>query len=162
MFFISPVTLREEKARYELMDKSEIDENMRKICDLINQHPKVVTMYCCEGHQTKEEPRQYFYLSMAISDKEGQDFVERVFSKWSSLMYDHFWKHMNKPRSYTDCRLEVSRSFDTDRIPAMYWVWNLEIWLTRTLKSSHAYEALTVAVIDCIRPQDIAEILKDK
>lgn len=162
MFFISHETLLEEKARYNLMDKSEIDENMRKICELINQHPKVVTMHCCEGHQTKEEPRQYFYLSVAISDKEGQDFIERVFSKWSHLMYDHFWKHMNKPRSYTDCRLEVSRSFDTSRTPSLRWVWILDIWLTRTLKSSHAYEALAVAVIDCTRPLRIDEILKDK
>ena len=71
MFFIPYTVLLEEKLKYEQMDKDLLDDYMGSICRFINLHPRVVSLFSCDGHQTLEEPRQHFYLTLATSDRKS-------------------------------------------------------------------------------------------
>src|SRR6218665_926033 len=80
MFTVTATQMETYKQRYIDLDKRVLDTGMKDICDMINEHRFVSTLFCCTGHP---DVGDYFsYVCTAVSDTSGEEFIREIYIAW--------------------------------------------------------------------------------
>lgn len=133
MFYVSEEHVNAEKAAYSELcetDPDLLDFGMKELCDIINSYSGVSTIFGCFGHpESSKEPEQ-MYLTMVVSNADGEAVAKKLFHNWSQALTAYaFGPHAGA--SNQDATLEISRLFDprSDDNDAVRYVWTLEIFI---------------------------------
>lgn len=72
----NPEIFDEAKKHYLKVKDKMLDEDIRSVIRVINEHPSVVTLYCCSGHW---DDNYRGYIMFLVRDDEGLQCIHKYF-----------------------------------------------------------------------------------